>query len=45
MCPKCLATLTVYVAGGVSAGGVTTYLATKLLRARREQRKEGAHKR
>jgi hypothetical protein len=26
-----------YVAGGVSAGGITTYLATRLLRRRRDQ--------
>jgi hypothetical protein len=26
-----------YVAGGVSAGGITTYLATRLLRGRRDQ--------
>jgi hypothetical protein len=33
MCPMCLATVGLYVAGGVSAGGVT-YLATRLLRRR-----------
>ena len=27
MCPVCLATMGLYVAGGVSAGGITTYLA------------------
>ncbi len=32
MCPVCLATMGLYVAGGVSAGGITTYLADKLLR-------------
>jgi len=36
MCPVCLATMGLYVAGGVSAGGVTTYLATRLLRRRRD---------
>lgn len=34
MCPLCLAGL--YVAGGVSAGGITTFLATKWLRKRPE---------
>jgi hypothetical protein len=33
MCPVCLATVGLYVAGGVSAGGVT-YLAARLLRRR-----------
>ena len=37
MCPVCLATMGLYVAGGVSAGGITTYLATGLLRRRRDQ--------
>ena len=37
MCPVCLATMGLYVAGGVSAGGITTYLATRLLRRRRDQ--------
>jgi hypothetical protein len=32
MCPVCLATMGFYVAGGVSAGGITTYLATRVLR-------------
>jgi hypothetical protein len=36
MCPLCLATTALYVAGGVSAGGFTTFLATKLLRKRPE---------
>ena len=31
MCPVCLATLGLYVAGGVSAGGIATYLATRRL--------------
>jgi hypothetical protein len=31
MCPVCLATMGLYVAGGVSAGGMTGYLATRLL--------------
>lgn len=37
MCPVCLATMGLYVAGGVSAGGITTYLATGLLRRRRDE--------
>ena len=37
MCPMCLATMGLYVAGGVSAGSITTYLATRLLRGRRDQ--------
>jgi hypothetical protein len=37
MCPVCLATMGLYAAGGVSAGGITTYLATSLLRRRRDQ--------
>jgi hypothetical protein len=37
MCPVCLATVGLYVAGGVSGGGITTYLATGLLRRRRDQ--------
>ena len=32
MCPVCLTTIGLYVAGAVSAGGITTYLATRLLR-------------
>ena len=36
MCPVCLAMSGLYVAGGVSAGAVTTFLATKLLRKRPE---------
>jgi hypothetical protein len=36
MCPVCLATSALYVAGGVSGGAVTTFLATKLLRKRPE---------
>jgi len=31
MCPVCLATISLYVAGGVSAGGITSYLVTRLL--------------
>ena len=31
MCPVCLATMGLDVAGGVSAGDITTYLATRLL--------------
>jgi hypothetical protein len=34
MCPVCLAGL--YIAGGVSAGGITKFLATKLSRNRPE---------
>ena len=37
MCPVCLATMGLYVAGGVSGGGITTYLAARLLRRRRDQ--------
>ena len=37
MCPVCLATMGLYVAGGVSAGGITTYLAARVLRGRRKQ--------
>ena len=37
MCPVCLATMGLYVAGGVSAAGITTYLATRLLRRRCDQ--------
>ena len=37
MCPVCLATMGLYVAGGVSAGGITTYLATRLLHTRSDQ--------
>jgi hypothetical protein len=36
MCPVCLALSGLYVAGGVSAGAATTFLATKLLRRRPE---------
>jgi hypothetical protein len=32
MCPLCLAASGLYVAGGVSTGVVTTFLATRLLR-------------
>jgi len=34
MCPVCLATVGLYLAGGVSAGGITTYLASRVLRRR-----------
>jgi hypothetical protein len=37
MCPVCLATVGLYVAGGVSAGGMTTYLAARLLRRQPDQ--------
>ena len=36
MCPVCLATTGLYIAGAVSGGGVTTFLAMKLLRKRPE---------
>ena len=36
MCPVCLAMSGLYVANGVSAGAVTTLLATKMLRKRPE---------
>jgi len=36
MCPVCLATLGLYVAGGVSASAGTTFLARKLLCKRPE---------
>ncbi len=36
MCPMCLAASGLYVAGGMSAGAVTTFLATKLLRKQPE---------
>jgi len=36
MCPMCLAASGLYIAGGVSAGGVTTLLVAKLLRKRPE---------
>jgi hypothetical protein len=41
MCPVCLATVGLYLAGGVSAGGITTYLATRVLRGRGDQPVEG----
>jgi hypothetical protein len=37
MCPVCLTTFGLYVAGGLSAGGFTTYLATRLLSKRGDQ--------
>ena len=37
MCPVCLATMGLYAAGGVSAGGITTYVASRVLRGRRER--------
>jgi hypothetical protein len=37
MCPVCVATIGFYVAGGVSAGGITTYLAARVPRRRRDQ--------
>ena len=38
MCPVCLATMGLYVAGGVSAGGITAYLATRLPRRTSSER-------
>jgi hypothetical protein len=35
MCPLCLATTGLYLAGGLSAGAVTTFLAVKLLPTKR----------
>jgi hypothetical protein len=37
MCPVCLATTGLFVAGGASAGSITTYLATRWLRRRRDR--------
>jgi len=37
MCPVCLATIGLYVAGGVSTGGITAFLATRVLRSRSDQ--------
>ena len=37
MCPVCLATMGLYVAGGASAGGITSYLAARLLDRRRDR--------
>jgi hypothetical protein len=37
MCPVCLATMGLYLAGGISAGGITTYLTARVLRERRHQ--------
>jgi len=36
MCPACLATGGLYLAGGLAAGAVTTFLATRLSRNRAE---------
>jgi hypothetical protein len=36
MCPVCLTTVGLYVAGGVSAAAGTTFVAVKLLRQRPE---------
>jgi hypothetical protein len=36
MCPLCLTASGLYVAGGLSAGALTTFLAAKLLRKRPE---------
>lgn len=36
MCPLCLATTGLYVAGGLSTGALTSFLAIKLLRKRPE---------
>jgi hypothetical protein len=35
MCPLCIATTGLYLAGGLSAGAVTTFLAVKLLPTKR----------
>jgi hypothetical protein len=35
MCPLCIATTGLYIAGGLSAGAVTTFLAVKLLPTKR----------
>jgi len=43
MCPVCLATMGLYVAGGVSAGGMTTYLATRLLNVGRKGTNDERH--
>jgi hypothetical protein len=43
MCPVCLATVGLYVAGGVSAGGVTGYLATRLLNVGRKETNDERH--
>jgi hypothetical protein len=47
MCPVCLATVGLYVAGGVSAGGITTYPTTRLLKhtRRKEKNNDQAHHR
>jgi hypothetical protein len=37
MCPVCLATMGLYVAGGVSTVGITTYLTTRVLRRRSDR--------
>jgi hypothetical protein len=37
MCPLCLAASCLYVAGGLSAGGATTFLAAKVLRKRPDE--------
>ena len=37
MCPVCVATIGLYVAGGVSAGGITTYLASRVLHRRPDE--------
>jgi len=43
MCPVCLATVGVYVAGGASAGGMTAYLATRLLNVGRKGTNDEGH--
>ena len=43
MCPVCLATMGLYVAGGVSAGGITVYLAANLLNVGRTRTNDAGH--
>ena len=45
MCPMCLAAGGLYVAGGVSAGAVATFLATKWLGKRTERNEENTDER
>jgi len=43
MCPVCLATMGLYVAGGVSGGGIAGYLATRLLHVGRKGPNDEGH--
>ena len=43
MCPMCLATMGLYVAGGASAGGITAYLATRLPHVGRKGTNDEGH--